>query len=73
MIMFGVTPAIPLVLFCAGLLGVKSLFLLSGDVLSAIDLLSGIVLVVSIFFSPNIIFLWLPAFLLASKAIASFV
>ena len=73
LLMFGITPALTLILFCAGLLGVKSLFLFSGDVLSIIDLFSAVILIFSIFFVPNIVFLWVPAFLLASKSIASFV
>lgn len=73
MIMFGITPFVAYMVFCGVLLLLKSLFILGGDVLSWIDLFSGIALLLSIFFDLNILFLWLPAFLLISKSIASFV
>ncbi len=69
---FGLQPWPQFTLFCAGLLFVKSLFILTGDVLSALDLASAIILIVSLFFIPPTLFLWLPALLLCSKGMVSF-
>lgn len=69
---FGIEPYTQYVLFCAGLLFIKSLFIFSGDILSAIDLASSIILIVSLFFIPTTLFLWVPALLLCSKGMASF-
>ena len=69
---FGLAPYTQLILFCAGILFIKGLFILTGEPLSAIDLASALVLLVSIFITPSAIFLWTPAFLLMAKAVVSF-
>lgn len=72
MLMFGITPYMQFVLFCAGLLFLKGLFILTGDFLSIVDLASSIILLVTLFFTPPTAFLWIPALLLLSKAVVSF-
>lgn len=72
MMIFGFDVHIRIVLFCAGLLFFKSLFILGGDVLSAIDLFSSTILVLSIFFTLPVFLLWTPAFLLLAKGFVSF-
>lgn len=72
MLIFGITPFTQLILFCAGLLLLKSMFIITGDVLSFIDLASSILLLLSLLFALPIIFLWLPAFLLLAKGFVSF-
>jgi len=72
-LIFGTNVMIQLLFFSAGLLFVKGLFALGGDVLSFLDLFSAMVLVVSIFWVPPSIFLWIPAFLLLAKGVVSFV
>lgn len=72
MIIFGIELKMQFLLFCAILLFLKGLFILSGDVLSFVDLFSSVILVLSIFFTLPVVFFWIPAFLLFSKAIASF-
>ncbi len=59
--------------FCGGLLFLKSLFILGGDLLSFVDLFSSICLLLAIFFILPTIFLWTSAFLLLAKGVASFV
>jgi hypothetical protein len=73
LMMFSITPLAAYLLFCAGLLLVKSLFIFGGDILSWIDLVSGTLLLASLVIHLNVLFLWLPTFLLISKAIASFI
>ncbi len=72
MLIFGIDPFVQVLLFSAGLLFVKGLFVLGGDVLSFVDLFSSFVLILSIFFDVFSIFLWLPAFLLMAKGLISF-
>lgn len=72
MLVFGLGVFPQYLLFCAGLLFVKGLFIFSGDILSLLDLFSAFVLLVSIFFVPWTIFLWVPAFLLLAKGFVSF-
>ncbi len=70
---FGFEPYLSIMLFCAGLLFVKSLFILGGEPLSAIDLVASLTLATSIFFSLPIALLWMLSFLLISKGIVSFI
>jgi hypothetical protein len=72
MLIFGIDVFTRFLLFCAGLLLLKGLFIFTGDVLSVIDLYSSTVLVVAIFFVPPAIFLWIPIFLLTAKGFISF-
>lgn len=71
-IIFGITPYPQFILFCAGLLLIKSLFLIRGDVLSFVDLLSSISLILLIFFALPIAVLWIFTFLLLAKGFVSF-
>lgn len=73
MLVFGIQPFLGLVLFCAGLLFIKSLFLFTGEPLSLIDLISSVLLIISIFFTLPTILLWIPAFLLIAKGLVSYV
>ena len=69
---FGIDPWLRVILFCAGLLLMKGLFILTGDVLSIIDIFSSIILLLSIFFTLPTTLLWIPAFLLIAKGLVSF-
>lgn len=73
MLVFGISPNLQFLLFCAGLLFIKSLFILTGDMLSLIDLISSILLLLSILFTLPAIVLWIPAFLLLAKGLVSFI
>lgn len=73
MLIFGIQPFTQILLFCAGLLFIKGLFILTGEPLSIIDLFSSLLLILSIFFTLSTTLLWIPAFLLLAKAIVSFV
>jgi hypothetical protein len=73
MLIFGVNVFAPFLLFCAGLLMLKGLFVFSGDVLGYIDLFSAAALIFSIFFSLYSIMLWIPAFFLLAKGLVSFI
>jgi hypothetical protein len=74
MLVFGVNPYIQLILFCSGLLLIKGMLIIAGEVpLSVIDLFSSLILILSIFFTLPAILLWVPAFLLLAKGIVSFV
>ena len=70
---FGFEPFLPLILFSAGLLFMKGLFALTGDILSFLDLLSSFTLILSIFLGLPMFWLWTLAFLLFAKAMVSFV
>lgn len=72
MMIFGMDVFLQFVLFCAGLLLLKGLFVLSGDILSIIDLFAAFLLILSIFFTPFMVFLWIVAFLLLGKGFISF-
>lgn len=72
MINFGAHPYFQVILFCAGLLLLKGLFVLRGEPLSIIDLFASFVLLLSLIFTPPSLFLWLSFFLLMAKGIVSF-
>ena len=69
---FGSHPAVQIILVCAGLLFAKGLFILTGDWISAIDILSFIILILSIFFAIPVFLYWTCAFLLLGKGFLSF-
>ena len=71
-LIFGNELPFQFILFPAILLLLKGLFIISGDVLSAVDIFAALILFVSIFFNVFSILLWIPAFLLLSKGIVSF-
>ena len=73
MLVFGFSLPVIIMMFCAGLLFIKGLFIFTGDVLSAIDLCASLAFIISIFFTLPSIMIWLPAFLLLAKAMVSFV
>ena len=73
MMTFGMSPYPQFILFCAGLLLLKGLFVLTGDVLSIIDIGSSILLILSLFFILPSLLLWTPAFLLIAKGFVSFI
>lgn len=73
-IIFGFSPIIPIILFCAGLLLLKGLLTIWDiNMFSIIDVLSSIVLILSIFFALPAFLIWIPAFLLLAKGIVSFI
>lgn len=72
MLIFGISPWIQLVLFCAGLLFLKGLFILTGEPLSAIDLCASLTLLVSLFITPWASLLWIISLLLLAKGAVSF-
>jgi len=72
-LIFGFDVMIQFLLFPAGLLLVKGLFVFTGDVLSVVDVFASLVLIVSIFFIPPVIFLWIFALLLLAKGMVSFI
>jgi hypothetical protein len=72
MLVFGIQPFTFYMIFCILLLIVKGFFAFtSTDILSFLDLVSAILLALSIFFSMPLILLWLPACLLLAKGLAS--
>jgi hypothetical protein len=71
-IIFGITPYTSLLLFCAGLLFLKSLFILTGEPLSLIDLVASITFVVAIFAAPWSLLIWMLTLLLLAKGVVSF-
>lgn len=72
-LIFGTEVPFQFLIFPAILLLVKGLFVVTGDVLSVVDLFSAAVLVIAIFITPFSILLWIPAFLLLSKGVLSFI
>ena len=72
MLIFGIHPFIQIILFSSGLLFMKGMFILTGDVLSVIDLFSSLMLILSIFFTLPAVLIWIPAFLLLAKGFVSF-
>ncbi len=72
MLIFGIHPFLQIILFSSGLLLMKGLFILTGDVLSVIDLFSSLMLILSIFFTLPAVLIWIPAFLLLAKGFVSF-
>lgn len=73
MLIFGINPLLPLVLFSAGLLLLKGLFIITGDVLSLIDLTGSVVLLITLLITIPSIISWALAFLLLAKGVVSFV
>jgi len=74
LLIFGIDVFTPFILFSASLLLIKSLFIFTGEfVLSIIDLLSAILLFISLFLALPVILLWIPAFLLLAKGFVSFI
>ena len=73
LLIFGFDVLLQFTLFSAGLLFVKGLFIFTGDPLSAVDLVSALLLVLSIFFGLPGILLWGAAFLLIAKGLVSFI
>ena len=71
-IIFGMHPFLPIILFCAGLLLAKGMFIIGGDVLSAIDIYSAVLLLLSLLFTMPAVMLWISAFLLLAKGFVSF-
>jgi hypothetical protein len=70
---FGIEPYTSFVFFCGGLLLMKGMFVFTGDFLSWLDLFSAIILFLTLVFTLPTILIWLPALLLMSKAVASFI
>jgi len=70
--LFGLPPILRINLFFGGLLLMKSLFILTGNIFSAVDLVSAIVIFVGIFFTPWTFLIWACSLLLMSKGVASF-
>ncbi len=64
--------AFQIYVFFGGLLFIKSLFLFTGDVLSAVDLVSAIVIFLSIFFAPWVFLVWFCSLMLMAKGVSSF-
>ncbi len=73
MLIFGMDVMQQFLVFCAGLLFLKGMFIFMGDVLSAIDLVSALLLFLSIPFDLPAILLWIPAFFLLAKGVVSFI
>lgn len=71
MAIFGSHPPFQLVLFSAGLLGVKGLFAFLGDILSFVDLGAAVLLATLVAFTLPAILLWIPALLLIAKGTVS--
>ena len=72
MMLFGMNIFLQLVLFCAGLLLLKGMFVISGHVLSIIDIFSSILLILSLFFSLPTFLVWIFVLLLFAKGFVSF-
>ena len=73
LLVFSMVPPVRIVLILAGLLLLKGLFILTGEIpLSLIDIFASFVLIFSIFLSVPTILLWIPAFLLLAKGFVSF-
>lgn len=70
--LFGIQILTPLLLFSAGTLLLKSLFILHGEILSFGDLISAIVLILMIFNIYSITVVWMLSLFLMSKGIVSF-
>lgn len=73
MLIFGINVPLQYTLFCAGLLLMKGMFILTGDVLSGFDIIASICLLLSIAFSLPTAILWTGAFLLSAKGLVSFI
>ncbi|MDO8564309.1 MAG: hypothetical protein Q7R87_04830 [Nanoarchaeota archaeon] len=73
MLIFGMNVPLQYTLFCAGLLLMKGMFILTGDVLSGFDIIASICLLISIIFALPTVILWTGAFLLLAKGLVSFI
>lgn len=73
MLIFGASLPLQIMLFAAGLLFAKGLFIITGDILSVVDLFSALMILLSIFFTLPSILLWIPVFLLLAKGVVSFI
>ena len=71
LLVFGVAPPLQLILFSAGLLLLKSMFILTGDPLSALDFIASMLLLTSLFFTLPTLLVWAPALLLMAKGAGS--
>jgi hypothetical protein len=71
-LIFGIEPLTPLVIFSSSLLGLKGLFILTGDMLSSIDLVSAAGLILSLIFTLPPLMLWIIFFVLLAKGFISF-
>ncbi len=71
-LIFGVNLPLQIIVFLGGILFMKSLFLLTGDILSAFDLISAIVFFVSFFTQPWTFLIWICSLVLMTKGLASF-
>jgi hypothetical protein len=71
-IIFGITPYMPLLLFCGGLLFLKGLFILTGEPLSIIDLIASATFIIAVFVTPWSLLLWMLTLLLLAKGVVSF-
>jgi hypothetical protein len=69
---YGLTPPMQLMLFCAGLLMLKGMFIFTGDVLSLVDIFSSVCLTIAIIVTLPTTLLWIPAFFLLAKGLVSF-
>jgi hypothetical protein len=72
MLVFGFDLHFQILIYSAGLLFLKGMFIIGGDVLSVIDLFSAIVLISSVFIGIPTILLWIGAFFLFGKGFVSF-
>lgn len=73
MLIFGLSVLPQFLIFCAGLLFLKGMFIFMGDILSGVDLVAALLLFLSIPFNLPSILLWIPAFFLLAKGVVSFV
>ncbi|MEK6924884.1 MAG: hypothetical protein AABW71_01435 [Nanoarchaeota archaeon] len=69
---FSLDVYLQIILAIGGLLFMKSLFILKGDFLSAIDLVASLSLFMGIFFTPWTFLLWILSLFLISKGAVSF-
>lgn len=72
MLAFGLSPFFQFIIFCSALLFIKGLFVFTGNILSAVDIFSSLILLFSIFFALPALLLWIPALLLLAKGFVSF-
>lgn len=72
MLIFGMNVFHQYLVFCAGLLFIKGLFIFMGDILSGVDLVAALLLFLSIPFDLPSGLLWVPAFFLLAKGVISF-
>ena len=71
-LLLGLPPILQLSLFFGGVLFMKSFFLLTGDALSAVDLISSVIIFITLFFTPWAWLMWVCSLMLMSKGVASF-